>query len=478
MMARSLTAPFDTPPSPEALKPTAATQQLVQRQVDALLASTPSFHELSGHSQQAVSKNLVNIASYAAECMRDICWQSEKLGQVPVVRRRAVAEPVAASQEAGEFQPRAANQVGRITQETLRAVAFPTFVADLIHGTFNAIIQSNIQQMEAFTSLLENVGKTVDNFMQSNVSDDQARGWLASRYPQHIHLTQGRLTVADGAEERPAPSFRADLNLESDVSLDEGALEETLLPAARRRLAESRLQMLSTMVLMGFSRIVVTGGKIRATMAFHIDTSDRSHQETASDLDFRLQAQAQGGMGLWSFSASTSLSYVSSSRASSDAEINTQTDLTGEVELHFKSDYFPLSRFANGTAIGRIQGNTAVPEANAVSAEAGGPFETPPATGGDVQRFPSPSAHRARQQPPPLRPIGSPLPDVRRPDAVTPVTPRPAGAGQQQPSQQPAQQTHAQPAADANAQTPDADQQPAAETAEAMAGARRWRALA
>ena len=50
--------------------------------------------------------------------------------------------------------------------------------------------------------------------------------------------------------------------------------------------------MLSTMVLMGMNRITVTGGKLRATMAFHIDTSDFAREEQATDLDIR-----HGGSG-------------------------------------------------------------------------------------------------------------------------------------------------------------------------------------
>ena len=39
-------------------------------------------------------------------------------------------------------------------------------------------------------------------------------------------------------------------------------------------------------------------------------------------------------------------------------------DLTGEVDLKFKSDYLPLERFAQPNLIGLIQGNTPNPAAN------------------------------------------------------------------------------------------------------------------
>ena len=38
------------------------------------------------------------------------------------------------------------------------------------------------------------------------------------------------------------------------------------------------------------------------------------------------------------------------------------TDLTGEVEIHFKSDYFPVERFIARRPDRAIRGNTPVPK--------------------------------------------------------------------------------------------------------------------
>jgi hypothetical protein len=274
--------------------------------------------------------------------------------------------------------------------------------------------------MESFIQMVENVSKTVDQFMADNISDNQARDWLAARYPEHIRIDKDKAVPVDGSDDRPMPDFRRDLNLPDSISgVDESTIDETLVPAARRRLAESRLQLLSTLVLMGVNRIVVTGGKIRATMGFHIDTTDRLHEEHASDFDFRTATAGSFGYGPWSVSASLSVSYVTSTRQQSDSEINVDTDLTGEVELHFKSDYFPVERFANSGVLGTIQNNTAVPEANR-------PPQTPtdslateaPATGGDVGRYTSSRSRRTPKKEPILPPIGT-----RSPDSNVPVEP-------------------------------------------------------
>jgi hypothetical protein len=79
------------------------------------------------------------------------------------------------------------------------AVDFPSFVAGLIKGTFEAIVDASVRQMEAYTELLRHVAKSVDEFMRDN--------------------------VVDGGEDK----------------------------SARRRLATQRQQTLATMVLMGIT---------------------------------------------------------------------------------------------------------------------------------------------------------------------------------------------------------------------------------
>src|SRR5262249_3525521 len=135
---RVLDGPFTTTPASE-LTPLPATVDLVKTQVDALLLATPSYHGLPEPDRRRLGDGLVRIAAYAAECVRDLCWQSGRLGQTPVVRRREWLGPAASSRELAAKPsralaaapeapaPRAAGQIGRITRETLKAVAFPVF---------------------------------------------------------------------------------------------------------------------------------------------------------------------------------------------------------------------------------------------------------------------------------------------------------------------------------------------------------------
>ena len=58
----------------------------------------------------------------------------------------------------------------------------PSFVADLLEGTFQGVVDSSIKQMEGYSDLVKNVSGTVDEFDPTNVdqtsfsSDRKARG--------------------------------------------------------------------------------------------------------------------------------------------------------------------------------------------------------------------------------------------------------------------------------------------------------------
>lgn len=409
-----LPGPFAAQDGPE-MAPPAAVEALAAGQVRALLESAPAFYQLAPATREKMGDDLRKISSYTAALIHDDWSQSRKLDQTPLVRARRVVEGTVAPAEArtaaagpgagmsgpapgpartspvampsgpgarslaegfiqtedGGFTPVAASNVARITEDTLNAIAFPTFVADLIKGTFQAIVDASIQQMEAYAELLSNVAKTVDQFMADNVSDNNARDWLVGAYPQSVQLdtSSGRpqVRVRPGAEgSANQPDFRRDLNLSQDISLDDQSVEEQLVPAARRRIAQSRQQTLATMVLMGMNRIVVTRGRIKAGMGFRIDSTDRSRSEYASNFETKHESQMKYGWFLSPVSASVrnSVTYVSSSKKNSESEIDVQADLTGEVDLQFKSDYFPLERFATTGVIAQIQQNTPNPGAN------------------------------------------------------------------------------------------------------------------
>jgi hypothetical protein len=85
---------------------------------------------------------------------------------------------------AEEFAPRAAKNVAKITRDTLNAIAFPTFVADLIKGTYFASA-GDYPADGGFWQTASNVAQTVDEFMAANISENRAR-FSVSSYPSQL----------------------------------------------------------------------------------------------------------------------------------------------------------------------------------------------------------------------------------------------------------------------------------------------------
>lgn len=385
-----LPGPYGSDPKPE-LEVSDQVNGLVQSQISALLLSSPAFSELPEDKQNEMRANMSKIAAYSAALVEDDWKQSRKLGQTPMVRTSRsmefdpdaapvampepsleedlpVVTPMAQTMRTGDFNPAAANQVASVTESTLNAIAFPTFVADLIKGTFNAIIDASIQQMEAFGELLANVAKTVDDFMADNITDNNARDWVTGAFPARYELNVSgegpQLQPSEDLTEEEASRMRRTLNLGEDADLSD--VETVVVPAARRHIAQNRQQMLSSMVLMGINRVIVTRGRIKAQMGFRIDTKDAATASASKSFDMKNETKARYGWFLSPVSASTktSVAYVSSSQKDSENEIDVSANLSGEVDLQFKSDVFPLDRFADAGVISGIQSNTANPAAN------------------------------------------------------------------------------------------------------------------
>jgi hypothetical protein len=252
-------------------------------------------------------------------------------------------------------------RVGEVARSTLDAIDFPNFVSGLIQGTFQAIVDSSIQQMQAYAEMLKQVAGTVDQFMSENVSEGQARDYLADRYGEVLTRDAStgapRLGVNPQARGGELPSFFNDLGFAAPEDLSEDTVEDVVVPAARRSLAEQRQQTLATMVMMGINRVVVSDGEITAKLVFHVDASE------TTEVRFDQTKTTVGSMaktaGTSPFSAQAIL--VNTTNVNAQSDINVRTDLTGQVTVRFRSETFPLERFADSYAIQLINSNAKVP---------------------------------------------------------------------------------------------------------------------
>jgi hypothetical protein len=195
-------------------------------------------------------------------------WIADRLGRGRAFRRLKDAERkavVGALSRIVDYWLDAADREAPF-DGVIDAVDFPGFVADLVNGVFDAIVDASIRQMEAYGDLLESVAKTVDQFIDDTVTDNQARDYLLDTFPdvftkagtkdptikRRRGATKGRWRLALSLLGLPKP----------DRKPDPDTLSKRLIQAARRHLVRQRQQLLATMVLMGIQRIHDSHGRL------------------------------------------------------------------------------------------------------------------------------------------------------------------------------------------------------------------------
>jgi hypothetical protein len=373
----------------------------VRPAVRELLEASPGFAKLPQADQRKLAQEMVKVATYMSN--PDGLAAADLAGGTPLaeqqatppsgaegVRQRLGTDPGFAGED---FEAGAVRQGVEQFGELVKKVDFPKFVSGLIQGVFQAIVDSSMQQMQAYGDLLANVAKTVDQFAQDNISENNARDWMTDRFPDLLDVEtsasasgfaegeeappQAKLVVTAEDPEAALAQIGRELELAKPITdISDAAQEGELVRQARLQIARGRQQLLASMVMLGINRIVVTDGLINAKVVFDLRASDKATRASrASLLDAdrsSTAAQASTSYGGW-FSpvkASASIEHrnehvatvESSVDETSDSRAEVKAKLSGEVRVNFKSDYLPLEKMANPAMIAAIQGNAQPPE--------------------------------------------------------------------------------------------------------------------
>lgn len=242
---------------------------------------------------------------------------------------------------------KATDALGRRAGALSDEIDFPAFVASLVHGTFDAIVDSSIKQMESFADLVGAVSKPLDQFTQENVTPGQARAWMVEQYPRDVTLIEEggdyRLAplIAPGSEEAPMPAWLAEFG-EDGNELSAELLEETILPQARERMAQQRLSTLATMVLIGMQRVVIKDGSIGARLRFRAAAVDRAAVQYATSND-----PSTGGATWGARASEGAITKVSTVGVNAQSDSELKAELFGDVKINFASETLPLDRFVD-----------------------------------------------------------------------------------------------------------------------------------
>ena len=276
-----------------------------------------------------------------------------------VARARTLADADNANATpATTAKPPATEAISRRMGAMVDEVDFPGFVAGLVHGTFDAIVDASIKQMESFSSLVSAVAKSLDQFTEENVTNNQARDWLAQRYPGDVRLllpdTEHAEPRLEPREEGKLPVWLSAFDLDNE-ELTSDLLEQTVLPQVRRKIGEQRQQMLATMVTLGMNRVAVRDGSITAKVMFRAAAQDSAKVGYATNSD-------PASVGNWgergSLSQGGASTMVSTLAVNAQSDASVKADLFGEVKLNFVSETLPLDRLVDPVKMSLINRNS------------------------------------------------------------------------------------------------------------------------
>ena len=278
-------------------------------------------------------------------------------GSLPAQRQATPPAAAGAPPAAPAKAPPATETLARRTGALVNEVDFPGFVAQLVHGTFDAIVDASIRQMESYSSLVSAVAKTVDQFTEENVSVNQARDWLAQRYPGEVVVI---LPTAEQPQPRLAPRaegltpvWLVDYGVDGEEFTAE-LLEDRILPQVRTKVGSERQQLLATMVLLGMNRVAVKDGSISAKVMFRAAANDVAKVGYAAGADPQGSAN-WGERGSNTYGGASTMVSTLGVNAQSGTELSAQ--LFGEVKLNFVSESLPLDRLADQAKIALVQRN-------------------------------------------------------------------------------------------------------------------------
>jgi len=413
-------------PSPGGLPPTSAEAfDATRPEVRRLLTAIPSFLDLPDHERKKIAADTVRVLSYIADPngVRSEIAGREARGEIAPVGTPAPTAPIAGaladpvedtkkalSQSPGfagkDFVAGATQQGVEQFGQMVQKVDFPKFVGGLIKNVFQAIVESSIEQMRAYGELIANVAKTTDQFMRDNIGEASGRDYLADAYPDTLSVGTG--SNADSFAEgdtaaQPPPRLEAtgenaevrlaeisrDMNVNPPVTdLSDANAELRLVTAARLQMAKQRQQLLSSMVMLGINRIVITDGSINAKVIFDMRASDTANRHYTASMNDRSAQKYKESMkaeyGSWYTPYSASAAFEATQEhvatvgsaldETSESKAEVKAKLSGEVRVNFKSDYLPLDKMATPEMMSVIQGNSTPYNPNAKAA-------TTPATG-------------------------------------------------------------------------------------------------
>ncbi|MDC0749277.1 hypothetical protein [Polyangium mundeleinium] len=284
---------------------------------------------------------------------------------------------------------------GRAIDAVLKGQAvldnFVDFTSGLVRNVFGTLVDSTMEQLEAYAELVASVSGSLQQYEQRtfpNLERDTGdvikyiANFVRPTFADTSWTTFSRsgavytptVIKIDAAKLEDFKAHYAGVVATVQVTGDSSAVEHTIsdanvieagtMPAARlyaftlakfRKEIKASYDKLLILLKLGMQKLVITEGRIMTKMTFHVTASESDAQQSSSaTTDYTVQTSHIGGRLSGSVLKRAIGFQLGGSRTkqSSTIKVNVvneqktavttlDTDIMGAVELKFRSDYFP-----------------------------------------------------------------------------------------------------------------------------------------
>lgn len=320
-----------------------------------ILSKSQSFPGMDRGEQLQVYKNLVD------EQYQDLARQN-------LSEQSGLATGFAAADLLREKRNERIQQAGGLLADAVQDVDFPGFVRDLLTGVFDANLDANERQMEAYRDLLKEATREVASFV--NEIDDESAMYRLAQDNNQFQLSFSDssfpdLGFPDSDSSLQAPPSLPTIKDRDGNEIDADELKAKLLDT-KLAMAKERRTLLRETLLMGISRLVVEKGTIKASVEFKIKAAEQTNTQQQGKENVQKINQTSKGVkvrGFFGIGPSTSYrnrkiqktSQISIAASQSQTNTDLSGTLKGSVEIQFKSDYFKLDNFTQIFDLGEGQ---------------------------------------------------------------------------------------------------------------------------
>ncbi|MEL6501582.1 MAG: hypothetical protein AAFQ23_09285 [Cyanobacteria bacterium J06623_1] len=320
-----------------------------RKKARSILSQSQSFLDMEKAEQLQAYKNLVD------EQYGDLVQQQSAPAS-------GLAQGFAAADLLREQRNERIDQAGGLLGDAVQDVDFPGFVRDLLTGVFDANLDANERQMEAYRELLKEATREISAFV--NEIDDESAMYRLVQDNSQFQMSFGDSSFLDSGfsdSDASDSSNQAELPTITDQNgqqVDPNIIKAKILDT-KLAMAKERRTLLRETLLMGISRLVVDKGTIKAGVEFRVRAGERTQtkQQARENVQQARKRGFFGGALFGGFGRKKIKRTSQISIAASQSQTNTDLSATlkGSVEIQFKSDYFKLDNFTQIFDLGEGQ---------------------------------------------------------------------------------------------------------------------------